>query len=61
MTNVQTFDLVRVYNVVGQEVNASIIKTMDKTQVYINTAGAYFIQVNARGKITTNKVIVNPK
>jgi hypothetical protein len=58
VSNVDHFDLVRVYNVYGQEVNATITKRNGAAQVQIDTPGAYFISVNARGKITTQKIIV---
>ncbi|HXB40196.1 MAG TPA: T9SS type A sorting domain-containing protein [Bacteroidia bacterium] len=58
VSNIQTYDLVRVYNVFGQEVNAGITKENDYAKVQINTAGVYFIYVNAQGKITNQKVIV---
>ena len=58
VSNVQTFDLVRVYNVYGQEVNAAITKEADYAKVQIANPGAYFVIINARGKITTLKVIV---
>ncbi len=58
VSNVQSYDLVRVYNIYGQEVNASIKKEADYAKIKIETPGAYFVTVNARGKITTLKVIV---
>ncbi|MFL5752422.1 MAG: T9SS type A sorting domain-containing protein [Bacteroidia bacterium] len=59
ISSIQPFDLVRVYNAYGQEVKANITKTMGGTaQVHINDPGAYFIKVNSRGKISTQKIIV---
>ncbi|HEX7412906.1 MAG TPA: T9SS type A sorting domain-containing protein [Bacteroidia bacterium] len=60
VSNVNTFDLVRVYNVYGQEVNAQIVKQNDYANIQINAAGAYFVQINSSGKITTQKVIISP-
>jgi hypothetical protein len=59
VSNVQAYDLVRVYNVYGQEVNASIKKENDYAKIHIDALGAYFVYINARGKITTLKVIVS--
>jgi hypothetical protein len=59
VSNVNTFDLVRVYNIYGQEVNATITKENDYAKIQIANSGAYFVTVNARGKITTQKVIVS--
>lgn len=58
VSNVQQFDLVRVLNVYGQEVNALITKENGAAKIQISNSGAYFVYVNARGKITTQKVIV---
>lgn len=58
VSNVQYNDLVRVLNIYGQEVNADVVKQNGAAQIQINTPGAYFVYVNARGKITTLKVIV---
>ncbi len=58
ISNVDYYDLVRVYNVFGQEVNASITKQNNEARVQINTPGAYFVFINSRGKITNQKVIV---
>ena len=59
ISNIKTFDLIRVYNIYGQEVNAQIIKQADYANVQIKAAGAYFVQINSEGKVTTQKVIVN--
>ena len=61
ISNVQYYDLVRVYNVFGQEVNALITKENDYAKVQINTPGAYTVFINSRGKITNLKVIVGEK
>jgi hypothetical protein len=58
MSNVDRFDLVRVLNVFGQEVNAEIIKENGTAKIHVATAGAYFVYVNSRGKTTTQKIIV---
>lgn len=58
ISNVEYFDLVRVYNVYGQEVDARITKQNHAAQVQINAPGAYTVFVNSRGKVTTLKVIV---
>jgi hypothetical protein len=59
VSNIKTFDLIRVYNIYGQEVNAQIVKQADYANIQINNAGAYFVQVNSEGKVTTQKVIVS--
>ncbi len=59
VSNIKTFDLIRVYNIYGQEVSAQIIKQADYANIKINTAGAYFVQVNSSGRITMQKVIVS--
>lgn len=56
--NVKTHDLIRVLNVYGQEVSASIRKTNNKALVHVDAPGAYLVYVNAMGKITQQKVIV---
>lgn len=61
VSNLQAYDLVRVYNLIGQEVSSNISKTLDSAHIQISNPGAYFIQINSRGKVTTQKVIVNPK
>ncbi len=58
ITHVDYSDLLRVYNVFGQEVNAAITKQNNEARVQINTPGAYFVFINSRGKITNQKVIV---
>jgi hypothetical protein len=58
VSNVNGYDLVRVYNVYGQEVNASIKKENDYAKIHIDIPGAYFVYINSRGKTTTLKVIV---
>jgi hypothetical protein len=56
--NVGAFDLVRVYNTLGQEVNAQISKEAGNAIVQINTPGAYYLYINASGKVTTQKIVV---
>ncbi|MGZ3862638.1 MAG: T9SS type A sorting domain-containing protein [Bacteroidia bacterium] len=58
VSNVGYYDLVRVMNVYGQEVNAEIKKTNGTAQVHIASPGAYTIFVNSQGKTATLKVIV---
>jgi hypothetical protein len=58
VSNVGQFDLVRVMNVYGQEVNASIVKENQAAKIHVDTPGAYMVYVNARGKVTTLKVVV---
>ena len=58
ISNVNTYDMVSVYNVYGQEVHASVIKEGDHAKVKIDNAGAYYVYINARGKTSTLKVIV---
>ena len=60
ISNLQAFDFIRIYTIIGQEVNAEITKTLSTAKVHINKPGAYFIQINSRGKITTQKVLVSP-
>ena len=59
VTNIGTFDLVRVYSIFGQEVNAAITKDAGCAHIQIPNSGAYFVQINSSGKITTKKIIVN--
>ena len=58
VSHVKTYDLVRVYNVYGQEINAAITKDGADAHVQIDTPGAYFIYINSSGKITSQKIIV---
>ncbi|HTA62724.1 MAG TPA: T9SS type A sorting domain-containing protein [Bacteroidia bacterium] len=58
ITHIQGNDLVRVYNVYGQEINAAITKDGNDAHVQIDAPGAYFIYINSGGKITSHKVIV---
>ncbi len=58
ISNAGQFDLVRVYNVYGQEVRAKVIKANGEAKVHIETPGAYTIFVNSRGKVSNLKVIV---
>lgn len=57
INNVGQFDLVRVYNVFGQEVNAKITKFNSEAYVSVPAAGAYFVYINSRGKVTNLKVV----
>jgi hypothetical protein len=59
--NVGAFDLVRVYNTLGQEVNAQISKENGNAKVQINAPGAYYLYINASGKVTTQKIVVAGK
>lgn len=58
VSNVGYYDLVRVMNVYGQEINAEIRKTNGTAQIHIPAAGAYTVFVNSSGKTTSLKVIV---
>ena len=58
LTNIKPFDLVRVYNVFGQEVSAELVKESNHANIQIHSSGAYFIQVNSSGKVFTQKIIV---
>ena len=58
LSNINQFDLVRVYNVLGQEVHAVVTKENNTARLQINTPGVYVVYVNASGKVTEKKVIV---
>lgn len=58
VSNIGRHDLVRVLNVYGQEVNAEIVKENGTAKIHVSTPGAYMVYVNARGKVTMQKVIV---
>ena len=59
LSHVQPADLLLVYNVYGQEVQASITKDANGAHVQIDTPGAYMVYVNSRGKVTMQKVLVS--
>ncbi|MGZ3865288.1 MAG: T9SS type A sorting domain-containing protein [Bacteroidia bacterium] len=59
VSNIGYYDLVRVMNLYGQEVNAEIKKVNGTAQIHIATPGAYTVFVNSRGNTTTLKVIVS--
>ena len=59
VSNVDQHDLVRVLNVFGQEVPATIVKANGEARVQVSTPGAYFVYINSRGRVTTLKVMVD--
>ncbi|MGZ3865287.1 MAG: PKD domain-containing protein [Bacteroidia bacterium] len=59
ITNIKASDVIRVTNIYGQEVNAEITKQNNSASARIETAGAYFVTINSKGRITTLKVIVS--
>jgi hypothetical protein len=58
LNNVNRYDLVRVFNLYGQEVNATIKAGDNSTRVEIKDKGAYFIYLNSESKVSNYKVIV---
>lgn len=56
--NVDAHDLVRVLNVFGQEVNASIRKMNGEAHISVPAPGAYTVYINSRGRISNLKVVV---
>lgn len=58
ISNVEYFDLVRVYDIFGQEVKSSVRKENGIARVQIDTPGAYTVLINAQGKSTLLKVLV---
>lgn len=59
VTNSGYYDLIRVTNVYGQEVNAEVKKANGTAKVHIATPGAYSIFINSQGITKTLMVIVN--
>ncbi|MGZ3862639.1 MAG: PKD domain-containing protein [Bacteroidia bacterium] len=59
ITNIKANDVIRITNIYGQEITAEIKKQNGSALVRIETAGAYFVNVNSNGKITTLKIIVS--
>jgi hypothetical protein len=58
VSDVETFDLVRVYDVAGQEVIATIRKQNGTAHIKTDMPGVYTVLINSRGKVTNLKVIV---
>ena len=61
ITNIKPGDAIHVTNIYGQEINADIKKHNGRALARIETAGAYFVNINSQGKITTLQIIVTGK
>jgi len=61
VNNIGVKDVISVYNILGERVNATIKRNIDSAFVDIspNAEGVYFIQVNSEGKIFAEKIIVS--